>query len=112
MRVKACTIIGCNSENFWGCDHSNFLFYILRFCTRDSNISLTHRLKCHYVDLCIDCSIVKFGRILMYLNVTLWTPNMHGTCRKFKIFISSFSFTCSYETISHMNEVKAESPST
>ena len=46
----------------------------------------------------------------MYLNVTLWTLNM--VCRKFKIYISSFSCTCSYETISHMNEVKAESPST
>ena len=33
-------------------------------------------------------------------------------CRKFKIYISSFSCTCSYETISHMNEVKAETPST
>ena len=33
-------------------------------------------------------------------------------CRKFKIFISSFSCTYSYETISHMNEMKAESPST
>ncbi len=30
-------------------------------------------------------------------------------CRKFKIYILSFSCTCSYETISHMNEVKAES---
>ena len=46
----------------------------------------------------------------MYLNVTLWTLNM--VCRKFKIYISSFSRTCSYESISHMNEVKAESPST
>ena len=32
--------------------------------------------------------------------------------RKFKIYVSSFSCTCSYETISHMNEVKAESAST
>ena len=46
----------------------------------------------------------------MYLNVTLWTINM--VCRKYKIYISSFSCTCSYETISHMNKVKAESPST
>ena len=38
----------------------------------------------------------------MYLNVTLWTLNM--VCRKFKIYISSFSCTCSYEAISHMNE--------
>ena len=34
----------------------------------------------------------------MYLNVTLWVLNM--VCRKFKIFLSSFSCTCSYETIS------------
>ena len=34
---------------------------------------------------------VKFGRILMYLNVTLRTLNM--VCRKFKIYISSFSST-------------------
>ena len=33
-------------------------------------------------------------------------------CRKFKIYVSSFSCTCSYETISHMNEAKAESPPT
>ena len=33
-------------------------------------------------------------------------------CHKFKIYIWSFSCTCSYETISHMHEVKAESPST
>ena len=34
-------------------------------------------------------------------------------CRKLKIYtISSFSCTCSYGTISHMNEVKAESPFT
>ena len=33
-------------------------------------------------------------------------------CRKFKIYISSFSSTYSYETSLHMNEVKAESPST
>ena len=39
----------------------------------------------------------------MYLNVTLWTLNM--VCRKFKIYIPAFSYTCSYETISHMNEV-------
>ena len=26
-------------------------------------------------------------------------------CRKFKIYISAFSCTCSYETISRMNEV-------
>ena len=32
--------------------------------------------------------------------------------RKFKIYVSSFSCTCSYETISRMNEVKAESAST
>ena len=31
-------------------------------------------------------------------------------CRKFKIYI--FSCTCSYETISHMNEVNTEPPST
>ena len=31
-------------------------------------------------------------------------------CRQFKIYIPSFSCTCSYETISHMNEVNAESP--
>ena len=54
---------------------------------------------------------MKYGRILMYLNVTLWTLNR--VCSKFKICISSFSCTCSYETISHdMNEVKEESPST
>ena len=58
----------------------------------------------------IDCWIIKFGRILMHLNVTLWTLNM--VCRTFKIYISSFSCTCSYETISHMNEAKAKSPST
>ena len=46
---------------------------------------------------------MNFGRILMYLNVTLWTLNM--VCRKLKIYISSFSCTCSYETISHMNEI-------
>ena len=45
---------------------------------------------------------MRFGRILMYLNVTLWTLNM--VCRKFKIYIPAFSYTCSYETISHMNE--------
>ena len=33
-------------------------------------------------------------------------------CRKFKIYISSFSCTRSYETFSHMNEVNVESPST
>ena len=33
-------------------------------------------------------------------------------CCKFKINISSFSCTYSYEIISHMNEVTAESPST
>ena len=33
-------------------------------------------------------------------------------CRKFKIYIPAFSYTCSYETISHMNEVNAEPPST
>ena len=53
----------------------------------------------------IVCWIVRFGRILMYLNVTLWTLNM--VCRKFKIYIPAFSYTCSYETISHMNEVNA-----
>ena len=58
----------------------------------------------------IVCWIVRFGRILMYLNVTLWTLNM--VCRKFKIYIPAFSYTCSYETISHMNEVNAEPPST
>ena len=64
----------------------------------------------NYVERYIDCGIVKFCRILMYLDVTLQTLNM--VCRKFKIYISSFSCMCSYETISHMNEVKAESPST
>ena len=66
----------------------------------------------HIQAVYIDCWIVKFGRIMMYLNVTLWTLDM--VCRKFKIYISppSFSCVCSYETISHMNEVKAESPST
>ena len=34
-REKACKIIGCNSEYFWGYSHSNFLFYILRFCPCD-----------------------------------------------------------------------------
>ena len=52
---------------------------------------------------------VKFGRILMYLNVTLWTLNV--VCRKFKRYIPAFSCTCSYETISHMTEVNAESSS-
>ena len=28
-REKACKIIGCNSEYFWGYSHSNFLFYKL-----------------------------------------------------------------------------------
>ena len=45
----------------------------------------------------------------MHLNVTLCSLNM--VCRTFKIYISSFSCTCSYETISHRNEAKAESPS-
>ena len=36
----------------------------------------------------IVCWIVRFGRILMYLNVTLWTLNM--VCRKFKIYIPAF----------------------
>ena len=31
-RVKACKIIGCHSEYFWGYSHSNFLLYILCFC--------------------------------------------------------------------------------
>ena len=53
---------------------------------------------------------MNFGSILMYLNVTLWTLNM--VCHKFKIYIPAFSCTCSYETISHMNEVNAEHPST
>ena len=41
-------------------------------------------------------------------RVTLWTLNT--VCPKCKTYISSCSCTCSYETISHMNEVKAESP--
>ena len=40
---------------------------------------------------------MKFGRILMYLNVNLWTLNM--VCRKFKIYISTFSCTCSYSPV-------------
>ena len=31
-RVKACKIIGCNSEYFWGYSHANFLFYIHVYC--------------------------------------------------------------------------------
>ncbi len=71
---------------------------------------ISYHSNSKYLGNYIDCWIVKFGRILMYLNVTLWTLNM--VCRKFKIYILSFSCTCSYECISHMNEAKAESPST
>lgn len=39
--------------------------------------------------------------------VSLWMLNME--CRKFKIHFSSFSYSC--ETILHINEVNAESPS-
>ena len=37
-RVKACKIIGCNSEYFRGYSHSNVLFYILRFCPCDLDL--------------------------------------------------------------------------
>ena len=50
---------------------------------------------------------MTFGRILMYLNATLCTLNV--VCRKLKIYLSSFSCSHGYETISHMNEVEAES---
>ena len=47
-RVKACKIIGCHSEYFWGYSHSNFLFYILRFFP---NVGLTQHLKYHICTL-------------------------------------------------------------
>ena len=50
-RVKACEIISCHSEYFWGYSHSNFLFYILRFCPCDLNVSLTQHLKYHICTL-------------------------------------------------------------
>ena len=46
----------------------------------------------NYVERYIDCWIVTFGRILIYLDVALQTLNT--VCHKFKIYISSFSWTC------------------
>ena len=61
------------------------------------------------VERCMGCWIVKFGGILMYLCVALWTLDV--VCREFKVFVSSFSCACGCETVSRVGEARAESPS-
>ena len=39
-RVKACKIIGCNSQYFWGYSLSKCMFYILRFFALATKMSV------------------------------------------------------------------------
>ena len=76
--------------------HNEFCMQIVASVTfirflKMHNLIIYHpnsKLLGNYVERHIDCWILKFGRILLYLNVTLWTLNMIS--RKFKIYICNF----------------------